>query len=53
MFQSKKYIARRRGQSGTDRLEHLGRLVQEYQTTNSLGGLQNTTQITAGSLLDH
>ncbi|KAI8393854.1 uncharacterized protein BYT42DRAFT_609619 [Radiomyces spectabilis] len=36
MFQSKAYIERRNGRSGTDRKEYLQKLVQEYKTTDNL-----------------
>ncbi|KAI9480958.1 MAG: hypothetical protein EXX96DRAFT_617921 [Benjaminiella poitrasii] len=35
MFQSKEYIERRHGRSGTDRAYFLSQLVQEYNTTKS------------------
>ncbi|CAO3656698.1 unnamed protein product [Mucor fragilis] len=35
MFQSKAYIERRHGKTGTDRAYYLNQLVQEYKTTES------------------
>ncbi|KAG2203164.1 hypothetical protein INT46_001431 [Mucor plumbeus] len=35
MFQSKSYIERRHGKTGTDRAYYLKKLVQEYETTDS------------------
>ena len=37
MFQSKSYIERRHGKTGTDRAYYLKKLVQEYETTDSKG----------------
>lgn len=37
MFQSKAYIERRHGKTGTDRAYYLNQLVQEYKTTESQG----------------
>lgn len=37
MFQSKGYIERRHGKTGTDRAYYLKKLVQEYETTDNKG----------------
>ncbi|CEP15764.1 hypothetical protein [Parasitella parasitica] len=39
MFQSKDYIERRHGKTGTDRATYLKQLVQEYETTDDKGDL--------------
>lgn len=40
MFQSKEYIEKRHGKTGTDRAFYLNQLVKEYKTTTSEGKIK-------------
>lgn len=40
MFQSKEYIERRHGKTGTDRAYFLNQLTNEYKTTTNAGKWQ-------------